>query len=354
VFLAASYTSLVAFDDGIVGFTMKNGTKIGCTCHDLSPDVRVQVTISGPPVVIAGDSATYILRITGGPSVEGGTDIAASLGDLYPSFVDTMLRRAEPYPGAGFELTHKDPKPFDGPIVEFFFKYIAPSTPGVVDTIFGNGNSVNHDQTEYNDRWNFAESFLVTIIDRPLPVELSAFTSAVSSNNVELRWTTTFEENNRSFGIERSAASGIWSNVGEVAGRGNSNTVVNYVFNDKDLKTGNYNYRLKQTDFNGNFTYHYLGNEVVIGNPSGFVLSQNFPNPFNPSTNIRYELPMAGNVTLKVYDMNGKEALTLADGFREAGYYTVQFNGNNLSSGVYYYRLQAGNFVDMKKMLLVK
>ena len=354
VFLFASYAGLVAFDDGIVGLTMKNGTKVGCSCHGLLPETRVQVTISGPTMVIAGDSATYSLIITGGPGVNGGTDIAASLGTLYPSYLDTMLRRDEPYPGAGFDLTHRDPKPFDGPLVEFRFKYVAPLAPGVVDTIYGNGNSVDGDLTDMNDRWNFAENFLVTIIDRPLPVELSSFTSVIDRNNVMLCWTTASERNNRSFVIERSNENGNWKSIGEVAGAGNSNSTLIYSFNDNGLNTGRYNYRLRQTDFNGSSELFDLPNTVVIGAPSHFELSQNYPNPFNPSTNISFMNPVNENVVLKVFDVNGRLVSTLLDGELQAGYYNVKFDAGGLSGGIYYYTIKSGSFVETKKMVMIK
>ena len=92
--------------------------------------------------------------------------------------------------------------------------------------------------------------------------------------------------------------------------------------------------------------------------PAGFTLSQNYPNPFNPSTVISYHLAVNGLVTLKVYDVLGKEVATLVNGRQEAGSYNVTFNTNNgtrsLSSGVYFYRLDAGSFVSTKKLILIK
>ena len=87
---------------------------------------------------------------------------------------------------------------------------------------------------------------------------------------------------------------------------------------------------------------------------STFILSQNYPNPFNPSTKIRWQSPVSGWQTLKVYDVLGNEVATLVDEYRSAGSYEVEFIGNNLVSGIYFYRLQAGDFVQTKKMILLK
>jgi len=92
--------------------------------------------------------------------------------------------------------------------------------------------------------------------------------------------------------------------------------------------------------------------------PVGFALLQNYPNPFNPTTVISYQLPVSGNMTLKVYDILGNEVATLVDEFKPAGSYEVEFNpasGNrNLASGIYFYQLKAGNTIDTRKMILIK
>lgn len=87
---------------------------------------------------------------------------------------------------------------------------------------------------------------------------------------------------------------------------------------------------------------------------SDYSLSQNYPNPFNPVTNIRYSIPTDGNVTFKVYDMLGNEVAEYVNGFQKSGIYTVAFDGTNLASGIYYYKLEANNFSETKKMMLVK
>jgi len=88
--------------------------------------------------------------------------------------------------------------------------------------------------------------------------------------------------------------------------------------------------------------------------PTTFALSQNYPNPFNPSTIISYQLPKNSLVTLKIYDVLGRQVATLVNGREPAGSHSVSFNGDRLSSGVYFYRLVAGGYTSVRKMILVK
>ncbi|HRB00763.1 MAG TPA: T9SS type A sorting domain-containing protein [Ignavibacteria bacterium] len=191
-------------------------------------------------------------------------------------------------------------------------------------------------------------------VDPLLPVELSSFSSSTSGSDVTLNWSTSSETNNSGFDIERSSVSGTWSKVGNVTGNGTSITTNNYSYTDKNLTSGNYSYRLKQIDFNGNFEYFNLSNEVIVGIPVKYDLSQNYPNPFNPSTKINYTLPTEGLVSIKIFDMSGKEVMSLVNEVKTAGYYSVNFNASNLSSGIYFYSLSAADFTDTKKMMLVK
>ena len=186
-----------------------------------------------------------------------------------------------------------------------------------------------------------------------LPVELASFISNVNGKDVILNWTTASESNNAGFDIERSS-DGSWTKVGNVSGHGTTTSLQNYSFTDRNLATGSYSYRLKQIDFNGNFEYFNLNNEVNIGVPSNFSLSQNYPNPFNPTTNLEFGISELGFVSLKVYDISGKEVMTLVNEQKDPGYYSVSFNGANLSSGIYFYTIQAGSFVSTKKMTLIK
>lgn len=93
---------------------------------------------------------------------------------------------------------------------------------------------------------------------------------------------------------------------------------------------------------------------LAEGKPDKFELAQNFPNPFNPSTIISYQLPTNGYVTLKIYDLLGQEIATLVNEQKSAGKYEVKFDAGNLASGVYIYRIQAGEFNASKKLMLLK
>jgi len=94
--------------------------------------------------------------------------------------------------------------------------------------------------------------------------------------------------------------------------------------------------------------------ENISAIPTKYALNQNYPNPFNPSTVINYQLPEAGQVSLKVYDVLGNEVSTLVNEFKQAGVYNAKFSNSQLSSGIYFYKLQVGNFVSVKKMMLAK
>jgi flagellar hook assembly protein FlgD len=121
------------------------------------------------------------------------------------------------------------------------------------------------------------------------------------------------------------------------------------------LNTRKYNYRLKQIDNNGNFEYYNLSAVVEVGVPAKYDISQNYLNTFNPSTKIDYQLPRDSKVSIRVYDITGREVKTLLNNEqRAAGYYTIDFDGTNILSGVYFYRLQSPDFTDTKRMMLVK
>ncbi len=187
-----------------------------------------------------------------------------------------------------------------------------------------------------------------------VPVELASFSASASGNTVSLNWATASELNNSGFQIERQAENAEWENAGFVEGHGTITSTQYYSFIDGNLKQGNYSYRLKQIDYNGSSKYYELGETVQTGVISNYNLSQNYPNPFNPVTVINWQMPVNGHVTLKVYDLLGKEVAVLVNEEKPAGSYDTEFNAASLPSGTYFYTLQTGSFVQTKKMIVLK
>lgn len=196
-----------------------------------------------------------------------------------------------------------------------------------------------------------------TINGGPVPVELISFTANITDKKITLNWQTATEINNTGFEIERSMDKTTFNKIGFAAGSGTSTEKINYSFED-DLISSNFKgkilYRLKQIDADG--TYKYLNAiEVDVDfTPKEFALFQNYPNPFNPATIISYQIPVSGKVSLKVFDMLGREVVTLVDEVKEAGAYNVSFNGKSFTSGAYFYRFQSGDYIKINKMTLMK
>ncbi len=206
-----------------------------------------------------------------------------------------------------------------------------------------------------------------------LPVELTSFTASVSGNLINLNWQTETEVNSYGFSIERyalitlrsapdlsqNAESKVWKMVGFVKGHGSSNSPNKYSFTDTNPLGGSeFEYRLKEIDNSGAFKYSKVVDVKIA--PGKYELFQNYPNPFNPSTVITYQLPVSGKVLLKVYDILGNVVSTLVDKIQPAGNHQVVFNtqqtttSKHLSSGVYFYRINSGNFREVKKMIVLK
>lgn len=224
---------------------------------------------------------------------------------------------------------------------------------GFTKLFFGGGNDGSSGTAFVPDCWEGTGGVYI-------PVELTSFTATAINNNVQLTWSTASETNNMGFDVERKVLSPQSSvgnyeyvSVGSVDGEGTTTEIQNYSFTDQDMASGTYAYRLKQIDFDGSFSY---SNEIEIdvNGVTTFALEQNYPNPFNPSTTINYQLPESGNVTIKIYDVLGNEVASLVNQFKEAGYHSVNFNASEFASGVYVYKIQAGNFISAKKMILNK
>ncbi len=193
--------------------------------------------------------------------------------------------------------------------------------------------------------------------DSPLPIVLESFTSSVSGREVTLNWITSEEHNNAGFELQRMSigiSDSVWKTNAFIKGNGTKNTKTTYIFKDSRMNSGKYKYRIKQIDFNGNFEYYELGNIVEVALPKTFSLSQNYPNPFNPTTKIDFEVPHNSIVRIIIYDILGREIKTLVNKELSPGYYSLLFDGSGLASGVYFYRMNAGDFVKVKKMVVIK
>jgi hypothetical protein len=188
-----------------------------------------------------------------------------------------------------------------------------------------------------------------------VPVELVFFSAEVVNDEVVLKWQTATETNNQGFEILRLAQSdsNLWERIEFMDGQGTTTETTDYIFNDKISEPGVYSYRLKQIDFDGSFEYSDIIEVEALGTFS-FELLQNYPNPFNPATTIKYQIPELNFVTLKIYDVLGSEVVTLVNEEKLVGSYELEFNATDLPSGVYLYKLQAGSFVETKKMILLK
>jgi len=221
-----------------------------------------------------------------------------------------------------------------------------------------------------------------------LPVELVYFNGNVDGNTIQLFWGTATEINNFGFNVQRSVDSLNWDVIGFVFGHGTSFSPKDYNFTDTTITESNtYYYQLQQIDNDGKYEYSEVlifsititSVELNVNIPTEFSLSQNYPNPFNPTTNISYTIPnivipvsssdedqnlndfasqgpRSGNtfVSLKIYNILGKEIRTLVNEQKSPGTYEIAFNGEGLPSGIYFYKLTYGNKSITKKMNLIK
>lgn len=188
----------------------------------------------------------------------------------------------------------------------------------------------------------------------PLPVELSGLNGTVVNGKVRLTWSTKTEVNNAGFEIQRLEKSG-WNNVGFVQGQGTTNTAHEYSFTDSPNGPGKYSYRLKQIDRDGKFVFSDQVESEVGLTAQDYSLSQNYPNPFNPTTNISFAVKERQFVSLKVYNLVGQEVATLVNGVVEPNsLQTVEFNGKDLSSGIYFYTLTSKDRHEVRKLMLMK
>jgi choice-of-anchor B domain-containing protein len=206
------------------------------------------------------------------------------------------------------------------------------------------------------------ESFQFTY-DPPLPIVLQSFSGRyVGGGRVRLNWRTLSEIENYGFEVQKSRnATNSFNTIPNsfIPGYGTTNEPHDYSFTDSGAATGLWYYRLKQINQSGTF---WLSEPIsvtvtLVGDPTkptDYALLQNYPNPFNPTTDFGFRIVDFGLVALKVFDIFGKEVATVVNETMQPGNYRLKFDGSNLASGVYFYKLQAGRFTATRKMVLAK
>jgi hypothetical protein len=196
--------------------------------------------------------------------------------------------------------------------------------------------------------------------DCELPVELVSFEAAPGNQEARLTWVTASETNNDHFYLLRSTDRINYARVSNDIPATNSANGHSYSYLDPGLINGTtYYYKLVDVDINGVETVNTIIAEATPSlehsiSPTEYGLRQNFPNPFNPKTTIAYDIKEDGLVTLAVYDIMGREVISLVNEEKAAGSYSLTFDASKLASGIYLYRLRVNGFSDMKKMVVLK
>ncbi len=186
-----------------------------------------------------------------------------------------------------------------------------------------------------------------------VPVELTSFSASILKDKIELQWITATEKNNSGFEVEKSVDGKSFSKIAFVPGAGTTTESKSYSFTDADVSPQKYYYRLKQIDFDGTVNYSNIV-EVDFAAELNFSMEQNYPNPFNPSTTISFSTAKEVQVKLSIINALGETVKLLLNELKPAGYHQVTFDASGFESGVYFYKIEAGDFVKTSKMLLLK
>jgi hypothetical protein len=300
-----------------------------------------------------GQTAQFQVTVTGSSGSNGGVNIAVSSGIL--AAVSTFLKTS------GGELVHNARVAVPSTYV---FNYTAPASPGSV-TMYATGKD------NVFGRWNWSPDYAITVSGGAAPA--APVLSAPSNNaigqtaNVAFTWGASSGATNYTLQVSLDSLFGT-TNFNDTTLTGTTRTV------GPLLSQRRYFWRVSAKNANGWSSYSSLrwfttGTFTAVTEqsvrPDAFSLQQNFPNPFNPSTSIGYNLTAVSKVRLIVYDLLGHEVATLANGTQAPGYYRVQFNAEHLASGVYLYQLKAetvseepgspkGVYVETRKLVLLR
>ena len=327
-----SHTDVDPYDD-MTFWTVQEfcnaANSFGCQVLQVKAPAPATITSATPSVLGPGSNLTLVIK----------GDTTTGLGFYEP--------------GSSF-LNHLTAA-IDGGIVVNSITYNSPSTITLNLTTTAGTSGLRTITITNPDGQVVTNSTLFTY-NSTLPVELSSFTAEIKkTNEIQLNWSTATEVNSQKFEVERSTDNNNWTVLSSVKAAGNSNAKVNYTYTDKSqLSQGKYYYRLKQYDNDGAFRVFNIVEVNYTNIPLSFGLNQNYPNPFNPSTRISFQVPEKSNVNVSVYDILGNKVTTLVNETKQPGQYDITFDASHLSSGVYFYKMQADKFEVTKKMTVIK
>ena len=232
------------------------------------------------------------------------------------------------------------------------FTTSTPLTSGMIDTFW-----LSHPTCSDHVTWTAGDSS--GTIEGPLPVELTTFEAIAGEGQVTLRWRTESELDNNHFVLyKRKVGEDIFRKLTEIPGHGTTTEPHDYEFVDRFVQNSvTYEYQISDVDITGREIIH---EQIVSATPSrtiaplDFALCPNYPNPFNPTTTIRYDVKETGIVSLKLFDLLGREVATLVYSSVPAGSYSIDWDAGHLPSGLYLCRMEAERFVETRKMVLLK
>jgi hypothetical protein len=345
--LAATSTATI---NGV--FTLGTGTSTrSCTVYgNLIMGASAIVNGYGPFTLAAGATITTAnaTGIDGSIQVTGGETFSSSANYAFNGTVPQVTGSSMPATVNNLTINNTSGSPIAVDLSK------ATTVNGVLSLTNGILDNLSPETVTLNGTLNQGAGSLTG----PLPVELTSFTAVLNGTSALLKWSTATETNNSGFQIERSVeGSNAWVKVTFVNGAGTSNAPKYYSYEDKNLAPGVYVYRIKQIDNDGTTTIYNANDlpKVDAGKSNGLQLCGNYPNPFNPSTEIRFSVPQSGYASLKVYNVIGQEVSTLFSGNATAGHYiTATFNASRLASGIYFARLQYNGQSLVQRMLLTK
>ena len=302
--------------------------------------------------VMKGRPKNFFVIWTNAPLVAGATNASeAALSNAFCRWAkDTLAVGLDPSVG-----------PFPKNIFVFDFFHLLAGVDGMLPLQLATNSTDSHPNAAATAlvapqlaKQVFDAALAYEALTDLLPIQFASFiVQKYGTNSIQLTWTTVSEINNYGFYVQVSPNEKDWANVGElVHGHGTTLTPQEYSVT-LPVADGSRWVRLMQVDLDGTRTL-YDPQLIQMGPPAQFALEQNYPNPFNPSTTIRYGLRARSNVRLTMFNSVGQEVATLVNEIQEEGYHDLQFNGSRLASGVYFYRIQAGDYLATKKLLLMK